>query len=38
MATLARNSFRAAFLPEAEKRRHIAAVDEHLEGLLRLTS
>ena len=38
MATLARNSFRAAFLPEAEKRRRIAAVDEHLEGLLRLTS
>jgi len=38
MAALARNSFRASFLPEAEKRRHIAAVDEHLEGLLRLTS
>ena len=38
MATLARNSFRASFLPEAEKLRHIAAVDEHLEGLLRLTS
>nr|RZI36036.1 Adenine deaminase [Cryobacterium sp. SO1] len=38
MATLARNSFRAAFLPEAEKRRHIEAVEEHLEGLLRLTS
>jgi adenosine deaminase len=38
MATLARNSFRAAFLPEAEKRRYIAAVDEHLEGLLRLIS
>jgi len=38
MATLARNSFLAAFLPEAEKRRHIAAVEEHLEGLLRLTS
>ncbi|WEO77618.1 adenosine deaminase [Cryobacterium sp. SO2] len=38
MATLARNSFRASFLPEAEKRRHLAAVDEHLEGLLRLIS
>jgi adenosine deaminase len=38
MATLARNSFRASFLPEAEKRRQIAAVDEHLEGLLRLIS
>ncbi|ANP71124.1 adenosine deaminase [Cryobacterium arcticum] len=38
MATLARNSFRASFLPEAEKLRQIAAVDEHLEGLLRLTS
>ncbi|TFC05185.1 adenosine deaminase [Cryobacterium adonitolivorans] len=38
LATLARNSFRASFLPEAEKRRHIADVDEHLEGLLRLTS
>ncbi|MCU1447702.1 adenosine deaminase [Cryobacterium sp.] len=38
MATLARNSFLAAFVPEAEKRRYIAAVDEHLEGLLRLIS
>ena len=38
MATLARNSFRASFLPEAAKRRQIAAVDEHLEGLLRLIS
>ena len=38
MATLARNSFHAAFLPEAEKRRHLAAVDEHLAELLRLTS
>jgi adenosine deaminase len=38
MAALARNSFRASFLPEAEKRRQIAAVDEHLEGLLRLIS
>jgi adenosine deaminase len=38
MATLARNSFRAAFLPETEKRRYITAVDEHLEGLRRLTS
>ncbi|TFC89488.1 adenosine deaminase [Cryobacterium sp. TMT4-31] len=38
MATLARNSFVASFLPEDEKRRHITAVDEHLEGLLRLTS
>jgi adenosine deaminase len=38
MATLARNSFLASFLPDAEKRRHLAAVDEHLEGLLRLTS
>ena len=38
MASLARNSFRASFLPEAEKRRFIATVDEHLEGLLRLTS
>lgn len=38
MATLARNSFQASFLPDHEKRRHIAAVDEHLRGLLRLTS
>ena len=38
MAKLARNSFLASFLPEDEKRRHLAAVDEHLEGLLRLTS
>ena len=38
MAKLARNSFLASYLPEDEKRRHLAAVDEHLEGLLRLTS
>jgi adenosine deaminase len=38
MAALARNSFTASFLPEAEKRRYIATVDEHLEGLLRLLS
>ena len=38
MATLARNSFIASFLPESEKRRYIAAVDEHLEGLLGLIS
>ncbi|MGY4859058.1 adenosine deaminase [Cryobacterium sp. AP23] len=38
MATLARNSFLASFLPEAEKRRYVAAVDEHLEGLLGLIS
>jgi adenosine deaminase len=38
MATLARNSFHASFLPEAEKRRYVAAVDEHLEGVLGLIS
>jgi adenosine deaminase len=38
LATLARNSFRAAFLPEAEKHRHITAVNEHLEGVLGLIS
>jgi adenosine deaminase len=38
MATLARNSFLASFLPEAEKRRYVAAVDEHLAGVLRLIS
>jgi adenosine deaminase len=38
LATLARNSFSASFLSEAEKHRHIAAVDEHLEGVLGLTS
>ena len=38
MATLARNSFHASFLSDDEKRRHLAAVDEHLEELLRLTS
>jgi adenosine deaminase len=38
MATLARNSFRASFLPEAEKHRYVTAVDEHLEGLLGLIS
>jgi len=38
MAQLARNSFQAAFLPDAEKRRYITAVDEHLEEVLRLLS
>jgi adenosine deaminase len=38
VATLARDSFRASFLPEAEKRRHIEAVDEHLTGVLGLIS
>jgi adenosine deaminase len=38
LATLARNSFRASFLSEAEKLRHISAVDEHLDRLLGLIS
>jgi adenosine deaminase len=38
MAALARNSFEAAFLTDAEKRRYIMAVDEHLEEVLRLLS
>jgi adenosine deaminase len=38
MATLARNSFHASFLPEAEKRRYVAVVDEHLEAVLGLIS
>jgi adenosine deaminase len=38
MATLARNSFQASFLPEAEKRRYVAVVDEHLEVVLGLIS
>jgi adenosine deaminase len=38
LATLARNSFQASFLPAAEKHRHVTAVDEHLKGLLGLIS
>jgi adenosine deaminase len=38
LAGLARDSFRASFLPEAEKLRHIALVDEHLDRLLGLIS
>ena len=30
--TLARNGFTAAFLPEAERRRHLDAVDAFIEG------
>ena len=32
IATLARNSFLGSFLPEAEKRAHLARVDEYVKG------
>ena len=38
MATLARNSFTASFLPDDEKLAHLAEVNEHLERMRRLTS